>query len=941
MNIYDASGNLVLELLDGTEMDEVRDYGLFSVYEQDGEYVKSATLFDEGYTVKLIGTDEGTMEYSVVQTIGDSVETRIVEDIPVKKEAVYTAVNDFTNNTILKEDINGTTNDVVYHAPESISLSSTQETLHYLDNVKLTASVYPAEASQYVTWNSSDTDVVYVDEDGAVVAVGAGTATITATSPFNEEVKSECQITVSNETISLENTTISDLENNYIYTGNPIEPIIEVKYGEHSLVEDSDYTVKFENNMNIGTATVTITGEGYFQGTITRTFDIRIPTVEEKVQQLVEECLASDVQTDRDKALWFHDWLIYNANYDHNYTQWVSYQPEGVLLNGLGVCQSYSDAYSLLLTAAGIENIVVSSETMDHAWNIVKIDGVYTHIDCTWNDPNSGGLENHFYFGLGDEEMLEDHIWDRTKYPQCQKLKSEIKEELLPGPYTLFDPVVGIDYTLIDSDNNIIKREDIEKKGGNTLLVFGRSICSNTKAFLDKLSDWINILKQHNVNVIAVMEDSDQAKEIASKYPFSCTYTADYGYENGQFNTRIDLDSNYTYPQIVLQNSQGQAYYYSTGYVYEPEKVISTAIQTLPQTEQVGYSPVHFYTNEKEMKNLIQNALANKLGIIKLCNLEKSYISDDVITTAIDFISEVGATYGGYFNWYYGSPNGDVLILKLEYTKVMYTTTVNNSYADGESGTGQYAENEVVTIHAGKRDNYRFSGWTSLNEDVVFENASSETTTFIMPGKNVEVTANWMYIGDNNSSTEASSTPMVTVNPTISPEPTVTVKPIISSKPTVNNGGNGGSSGSGGSGGGGSAIVSEPIVTVKPTETPKPTVTKQPLVSPEPMVTKQPIISPEPPEIPKQTEIPKPTKTPSIKPNKGKIIKNSKAKYIVVKKGSTVKYIAPINKTITKVTISDKIKIDGITYKITEINKNAFKNNKHLKTVIIGKGVKK
>lgn len=662
MQICDPDGIIVCELKDGIEMEEHFSFGDFSVIEQDGTYIKNASIFEDGYTVKLVGVGTGTMYYTNMIMENDVPVIRTVENVPVEDGVVYTAMSNADDNTVLKGD--DAHKDIVFYVPESVNINMEQATLHYMETINLNASISPVNAVQNVYWSSSNTDVAVVDDNGTVTAVGAGSAVITAKSSFNEEISDSCAITVSDTLISLETAVVSGIEASYPYTGCVIEPELAVTFEELNLVEGIDFKVSYENNMEIGTAMLTIKGIGHFTGTLSESFEIRPLTVDEKVQQLVEECLASGAETDRDKALWLHDWLIYNADYDHNYTQWVSYMPEGVLLNGLGVCQSYASAYSLLLTAMGIENVMVSSEIMDHAWNIAKIDGVYTHIDCTWDDPNSGGLENHYYFGLGDEEM-QDHIWDQTKYPQCQKLKTEIKEEALPDPYVLFESVEGIDYTLIDVNGNVIKREDIERKGGNTLLVLGRSSCPNTMVFLNKLSDWIPVLKQHNVNVFAVMENSDQVKEISSKFSFPCTYAADYGYEGLQFNTRIGLFTDYMYPQVVLQNSQGYSYYYSTGYVYEPEKIVSTAIQTLPQTEQVDYSPVHFYTNEKEMKDLIQDALANKCRLIKLCNLKIPSISEDVITETIDLIYEMGLPYGGYCSSYW--PINNLLIFELEY----------------------------------------------------------------------------------------------------------------------------------------------------------------------------------------------------------------------------------------------------------------------------------
>lgn len=56
-------------------------------------------------------------------------------------------------------------------------------------------------------------------------------------------------------------------------------------------------------------------------------------------------------------------------------------------------------------------------------------------------------------------------------------------------------------------------------------------------------------------------------------------------------------------------------------------------------------------------------------------------------------------------------------------------------------------------------------------------------------------------------------------------------------------------------------------------------------------------------------------------------------------KGGTVTYVKPVNKRKSKVSIPSTVKIEGITYKVTAIAKNAFKNNKKLTKITIGKNV--
>ena len=143
-------------------------------------------------------------------------------------------------------------------------------------------------------------------------------------------------------------------------------------------------------------------------------------TVPGKVRQLAAECLRSAGRSEYSRALWLHDWLIYNANYDTSYTY---YYANGVLLEGVGVCQSYALAYDLLLHEIGIESVYLSGTAngVSHAWNLVRLDGSWYHVDCTWDDPIGGGYEKHSYFGLTDEQMALDHSWARERgvMPEC------------------------------------------------------------------------------------------------------------------------------------------------------------------------------------------------------------------------------------------------------------------------------------------------------------------------------------------------------------------------------------------------------------------------------------------------------------------------------------------------------------------------------------------
>ena len=87
-----------------------------------------------------------------------------------------------------------------------------------------------------------------------------------------------------------------------------------------------------------------------------------------------------------------------------------------------------------------------------------------------------------------------------------------------------------------------------------------------------------------------------------------------------------------------------------------------------------------------------------------------------------------------------GSDSKEFTLSINEETK--YSLTVELNGGNGTTTGGEYPEGEEISIDAGTKSGYRFTGWTSSNGGS-FADASSASTTFTMPDRNVTVTANW------------------------------------------------------------------------------------------------------------------------------------------------------------------------------------------------------
>jgi len=145
--------------------------------------------------------------------------------------------------------------------------------------------------------------------------------------------------------------------------------------------------------------------------------------IHDKVVQVVSSIITPDMD-DRAKALAINRYVATTATYDtaaadfslagsHTVQEYLdrfphSWDAEGVLIDGTGVCSSYAAAFKLLADAAGLASVTVTG-TVDavaggHEWVKARIDGQWWVIDPTWNsniwEHVRGNVQT--YFGLSD-----------------------------------------------------------------------------------------------------------------------------------------------------------------------------------------------------------------------------------------------------------------------------------------------------------------------------------------------------------------------------------------------------------------------------------------------------------------------------------------------------------------------------------------------------------
>ncbi|KMT22065.1 transglutaminase domain-containing protein [Clostridium cylindrosporum] len=182
--------------------------------------------------------------------------------------------------------------------------------------------------------------------------------------------------------------------------------------------------------------------------TITYNYEKTISEIKEQSQKVdkitknVINKITRDNMSDYEKEKVIHNYIVKHTRYDNenfqkNTTPIESHTAYGVFVNKSAVCEGYAIAMKKMLDAANIESLIVigKADGYDHAWNLVKLDDEWYHVDPTWDDPvytvngKIVDILSYEYFNLTDKEMSKTHKWDKKNYPKATAKKYSIKNK--------------------------------------------------------------------------------------------------------------------------------------------------------------------------------------------------------------------------------------------------------------------------------------------------------------------------------------------------------------------------------------------------------------------------------------------------------------------------------------------------------------------------------
>ncbi len=138
--------------------------------------------------------------------------------------------------------------------------------------------------------------------------------------------------------------------------------------------------------------------------------------------------IAATGRNEYERELLLHNALAKHVTYQEGDNAHDAY---GALVRGKAVCEGYARAFQYLLYQSGIQCLIAEGESVNpftglsegHAWNVVRIDGQYYHVDPTWDDTNNMNTPVVYaYFNLTTAQIADDHTVNsenRYALPNC------------------------------------------------------------------------------------------------------------------------------------------------------------------------------------------------------------------------------------------------------------------------------------------------------------------------------------------------------------------------------------------------------------------------------------------------------------------------------------------------------------------------------------------
>lgn len=305
---------------------------------------------------------------------------------------------------------------------------------------QIIANIVPNNATCKLEYESSNSQIITVDENGLITAFRNGEAVIIIKSTDGKQIK-EIKVKAEGLRYDIITCTLYELSpeefNRKEHTPNIV---LEDLANEYTLVEGVDYTLEYKDNYNAGTATINIKGKGLYKGERTYKFLINPKDINKVTQEFVcEDVVYNREEVKFEPILKDGEYtLIEGIDFITVYRKYDS-DPEGNWLpRELYNTEKVKDCFEYNIQIKGINNYAgefdedfqvsqIDITTLD--WSDIPDEVIYPGVEVTYEDvvPNWYTL----HYDSGDYRQYKAHnneiFYIRlTNYKYLESIQIEI-----------------------------------------------------------------------------------------------------------------------------------------------------------------------------------------------------------------------------------------------------------------------------------------------------------------------------------------------------------------------------------------------------------------------------------------------------------------------------------------------------------------------------------
>ena len=151
--------------------------------------------------------------------------------------------------------------------------------------------------------------------------------------------------------------------------------------------------------------------------------------VHDKMSEIIDEIITEDM-TDYEKEKAVYDWQVAWTGYNDQSLNPIvaganeTHTPYGVLRSHSAICVGNATTFKLFMDALNIPcKIIHSTQSGEHAWDVVQLDGEWYHVDVMF-DGGTNGQPGYTYFNVPDSVKDNgSYPWDHNEIPAANGTK--------------------------------------------------------------------------------------------------------------------------------------------------------------------------------------------------------------------------------------------------------------------------------------------------------------------------------------------------------------------------------------------------------------------------------------------------------------------------------------------------------------------------------------